>query len=594
MTKKWDETGMEFLEEQNLFDETQAAKLNRANRSGLPELPIPTRVISNGEYMPPPQSADQKRVEQRIHELSEAASRKLGMDRRRFLKSAGGSAAAFIAMNEVFGRFFNVDRIEMFESAAAAEAGPPRDLFVFDDQLHFVRPTSPPGLYHLVKELRALAQGPTAATSDIKSNSLNPKAEPDETGESWGVWNPALVGLPNAPENYQLVQFIKDIYLDSQVTVGLLSNITGGVITPPGEKAPRPPRNYLEARAGEQLTAKQTVAARNFVNEISGSTRMLAHGLLYVGKGNLAYLQQQIDENEPDSFKGYNISAAAKVDNDPNSLMRPWRHDDESVAYPSFELIEKNYRRLKATRPGLNNICVHKGLEPIEAEGVKPWGHPSDLPKAARDWPGLNFITYHSAIRPFFFMRDSFEEVQSGKLREGVPDIRWTTEFAQLCAPYSNCYAELGTTWASTIVSFPTVAAHILGQLLKYFGPDRILFGSDSVWYGSPQWQIEALWRFQIPQELRQRYGYPELTESAKRKILGLNSARLYGIRGVEKGLRPVQFKPLPTDYEKRMTPDFKSLMEMPGYVSDQMAKFRAQYLAMGATPEHSRHGWIM
>ena len=74
-------------------------------------------------------------------------------------------------------------------------------------------------------------------------------------------------------------------------------------------------------------------------------------------------------------------------------------------------------------------------------------------------------------------------------------------------------------------MTFPTVAAHIMGQLMKFMGEDRIVFGSDSVWYGSPQWQIEALWRFQIPEAMREKYGYPALTESAKRKILGLTSA---------------------------------------------------------------------
>src|SRR5207302_5420782 len=88
-----------------------------------------------------------------------------------------------------------------------------------------------------------------------------------------------------------------------------------------------------------------------------------------------------------------------------------------------------------------------------------------------------------------------------------------------------NCYAEIGTTWASSVVTFPTVAAHIMGQVLKFMGEDRVVFGSDSVWYGSPQWQIEALWRFQIPEALREKHGYPALTESAKRKILGLTSA---------------------------------------------------------------------
>src|SRR5207244_193388 len=152
-------------------------------------------------------------------------------------------------------------------------------------------------------------------------------------------------------------------------------------------------------------------------------------------------------------------------------------------------------------------------------------GHPDELPKAARDWPKLNFITYHACIQPNFFLADTLADVQAGKLRGGVPNISWTTEYAQLVQGLPNCYAEIGTTWASSVVTFPTIAAHIMGQLMKFMGEDRIVFGSDSVWYGSPQWQIEALWRFQIPEAMRKKYGYPELTERAKRKILGLNSA---------------------------------------------------------------------
>src|SRR6185295_5083439 len=83
------------------------------------------------------------------------------------------------------------------------------------------------------------------------------------------------------------------------------------------------------------------------------------------------------------------------------------------------------------------------------------------------------------------------------KLRNGVPDLRLLTEFAQLSAPLKNVYAEIGTSFASCVVTFPSVCAHMLGQLLKYMGPERVVFGSDSLWYGAPQWQIEAFWRFQ-------------------------------------------------------------------------------------------------
>src|SRR5437867_13203662 len=81
--------------------------------------PVPTRMISNGEYMPYPQTAKQKRVEARVKELAGRASKRLGVSRRNFLASSGGMAAAFLSMNEAFGsEFFKVDREELFEPAA--------------------------------------------------------------------------------------------------------------------------------------------------------------------------------------------------------------------------------------------------------------------------------------------------------------------------------------------------------------------------------------------------------------------------------------------------------------------------------------------
>jgi hypothetical protein len=537
-------------------------------------------MVSNGEYMPVPQTDGQRRVEARVEELADAASRKLGVSRRTFLAGSGGMAAALLAMNEVYGRVFNVSAAELYEPAAFAEAAPPKDLFVFDDQLHLVRGSRPSPA-----ALRAVAQGPTSAPR-VRSNPFNPRGQKDERGDAWGVWNPTLVGLPIDPAYAHITQFIKDVYLDSQVTVGLLSNVTASMVQVGGQP-PRAPRNAEEAQRGEILTAAQTAAARNFVNEVSGSTRMLCHGLLYVGKGNLKFIQEQIDKHEPDSWKGYNISNSAKVDDDPQSLMRQWRHDDPEVAYPTFELIQTTYDRVKARRPGFNNVCVHKGLAPGPPDPKR--GHPDDLPKAARDWPGLNFITYHACIQPNMFLGAALAEVTGGKLRGGVPDISWTTEYAQLVRDLTNCYAEIGTTWASSVVTFPTVAAHILGQLLKFMGEDRVVFGSDSVWYGSPQWQIQALWRFRIPEPLREKYGYPELTERAKRKILGLTSARLYGIRVVDPG----GYKAVPKDFESRMTPELKTVLEVGQLKKDDMSRMKETYAALAIEPGHTRYGWI-
>ncbi len=579
-SEEWDEIGRIWDEDHGLLDEEQVSKCERADMAEPLRSPIPTRMISNGEYMPVPQTEHQKRVEARIQQLADDASKKLGVSRRQFLASSGGMAAALLAMNEEFGQMFDVSADEMFEPDAFQQASVPQDLFVFDDQLHFVRGSMPSPL-----ALRAVAQGPTAAPR-FERNPFNPEGQLDELGEAWSNWNPALVGLSMDPRYAHITQFIKDVYLDSQVTVGLLSNVTASQVRIGGEQ-PRPPRNAEEAQRAEILTAAQTAAARNFVNDISGSTRMLCHGLLYIGKGNLENIQEQIDQNEPDSWKGYNISNAAKVDEDPNSLMQRWRHDDEEVAYPTFELIQRNFERIRDEKPGFNNICVHKGLAPGPPDPLR--GHPGDLPKAARDWPNLNFISYHACIQPAFLMADTLEDIRAGTMREGVPDIAWTTEYALLVQDLTNCYAEIGTTWASSVVTFPTVAAHIMGQLMKFMGEDRIVFGSDSVWYGSPQWQIEALWRFQIPEQMRERYGYPELTPSAKRKILGLTSARLYGIQAVDTDL----YRPVPEDYESQMSGELKTLLEFGEFRGDNMQRLKDTYAALAIEPNNTRYGWV-
>jgi predicted TIM-barrel fold metal-dependent hydrolase len=95
--------------------------------------------------------------------------------------------------------------------------------------------------------------------------------------------------------------------------------------------------------------------------------------------------------------------------------------------------------------------------------------------------------------------------------------------------PRANVYAELGSTWFC-LIRRPEEAAHVIGKLLLAVGEDRVLWGTDAIWYGSPQPAIDAFRAFQIPADLRDRFGYPELTPDVKAKILGRNAARLYGI----------------------------------------------------------------
>ena len=377
-----------------------------------------------------------------------------------------------------------------------------------------------------------------------------------------------------------------DSSIEGQVFLSGVADLQHVALEPSGGKASDRRIDCVERR--QKVTDQ---------DELAGSRRAMAHGLLYVGRGNLDYIQYQAEHHRPDAWKGYNISNAAKVDSGP---MRQWQHDDENVAYPTFELISKMYRHGKLSKGG-NIIAVHKGL----ARGAPPLAHngyPSDMPKALRDWPNLNFLTYHSCIQDTFFDDQALAEIRASEagtrpLMGGVPNIDWTTPYAIWTGPFRNSYAEIGTTFASSVVTFPTVTAHILGQLLMFKGPNQIVFGSDSLWYGSPQWQIEALWRFKIPEKIRERWGYPELDEQAKRNILGLTSAKLYGL---EPRLGSA-YKPIPAHFERRISDSLKRTLEMPPYDNtlnlqgqdDNLSKWRERYLAIGVEPSRSRYGWI-
>ena len=268
--------------------------------------------------------------------------------------------------------------------------------------------------------------------------------------------------------------------------MGLISNVTAFVSGPSGQNPGTAPLNVEDARTGEILTAKQTAAARDFINELACSRRAMAHGLLYVGRGNLDYIQYRIDNHHPDAWKGYNISNAAKVDSGP---MKPWRHDDENVAYPTFELESRRTSAggswaLGATsspctrvspaarRPSRERLPVRPAqgadrLAPPELHHL-PLVHPGHLLRR----PGVRRDPGHRGRDPTAPQRRSQHRLGHAVRADDQP--------------FKNSYAEIGTTFASSVVTFPTVTAHILGQLMRYKGQRHILFGSDSLWYGSP------------------------------------------------------------------------------------------------------------
>jgi predicted TIM-barrel fold metal-dependent hydrolase len=183
-------------------------------------------------------------------------------------------------------------------------------------------------------------------------------------------------------------------------------------------------------------------------------------------------------------------------------------------------------------KAGLVNVCVHKGLYPPSVTKRFPdlvkYADVSDVGKAAKDWPQLNFIIYHSGFRftggAFALGWEQFEK--TGR-------VDWVTDLAEIPEKFGvkNVYGDLGQIFAQSTVAEPRLCAAMMGQLVKGLGADHVCWGTDAVWTGAPQWQIEALRRLEIPDEMQKKYGFAPLGPAdgaVKRQIFGDNSARLY------------------------------------------------------------------
>lgn len=472
--------------------------------------PVPTQIVSNGEFNPLPQTSEQRRVEARVKELADTLAPRHGLDRRRFLASAAGMAAAFLAMNEVFGRVFEVSPAEAAQpGVAAARADALAGQFIVDCQTHFVRDDfQQTGLLGLAKYAKQ-------------------------------HWNPALVG-ENTLARFKFENYVKEVFVDSDTKIALLSG------------AP------FDDPTWDLLSNDQIAAARAAINRIAGSRRLLAHAVFTPKKpGWMDEVDRAIAQLKPDSWKGYTIGDPLF----PSKLGSFWRLDDEKVAYPFYE---------KIVKAGITTVCIHKGLLPADYEkswpGVWEYATVNDLGKAARDWPQINFVIYHSALRAFLEPPDAAlaEFQQTGR-------IKWATDLAEIPAKYgvSNVYGEIGTAFANSAVANPRFAAALIGTLVRGLGADHVIWGTDSVWYGSPQWQIEAMRRLEIPEDMRRQHGFAPLGPAdglVKTAIFSGNAARLYRL-------------------------DVKAAQ---GEITrDKIAAIRAEYLANGGLRSNRRYGYV-
>ncbi len=456
--------------------------------------PIPTQIVSNEEIPPLPQTPDQKAVELKVKELADAFASKLGTTRREFLKTTGGMATGFLAMNAIYGCSYRVSEDEALDPSAYLE-GRPKNQFIFDAQTHHVKDS---------------IKGPAMFRTMTAKAGLNPD----------------LNGITPGPDTLHRGNFVKEIFFDSDTVMAIM---TGAVIGPPKHHA---------------LPVPDMVETRNLVNQAAGSQRMLSHGLAdpmdpnFVPEG----MDWQVEELKIDGWKCYTGNPTGA-----------WRMDDKDVAYPFFE---------KSLKLGIKNISLHKGL-PLPGRW-ESFFKPDDIMQAAKDFPDLNFIIYHSGMKHMMTMLPPGE---SGIGDDGY--LPWTTDLVRMQKEnpdVTNVYPELGAVFGHSVVTHPEICGHLLGQIIDGFGVDHVIWGTDCIWWGSPQWLIEAFRRYQMPDNLKESFGYADITAANRELIFGRNLAGLYDI-----------------DVEAART----------AIPADSLSQMKSAYIEHGAEPSNTQYGWV-
>lgn len=260
----------------------------------------------------------------------------------------------------------------------------------------------------------------------------------------------------------------------------------------------------------DPLSAEIMDAARRQLEEICDSEgRVLVQGHAQPNQGEL---QAKFDAMEEEAQR-YPVVAWKTY----THAGTGWTLDD-SAGEPIGEAF-----LAKVEEMGIDIVCVHKGFN-LGLNDNPVFHQARDVGPAARNHPDLRFCIYHSGFET---------SVAEGPYDPDAPndgvDLLIKSLEDNAIEPGGNVYAELGGTWRS-VMQDPDTAAHVLGKLLLAVGEDRILWGTDSIWFGSPQDQIQALRTFQISEEFQERYGYPQLTDELKAKIFWRNAAQLHGI----------------------------------------------------------------
>jgi predicted TIM-barrel fold metal-dependent hydrolase len=288
-------------------------------------------------------------------------------------------------------------------------------------------------------------------------------------------------------------EFVKDVFLDSDTDMMVLSFV-------PSRRDASP----LEIESADNV--------RRIVDRMEGNHRLMIHGRVNPNQpGDLEDMPRLKEKFGICAWKTY-----TQWGPDGNGF---YLDDDVGIRFVE-----------EARRLGVKVICVHKGL-PF---GKQSYEHSQcrDIGPIAKRFPDVSFLVYHSG-----FVAEVEEKAYGQNAGgDGIDTLIRSLEESGI-RPGSNVYAELGSTWRF-LMRDPEQAAHGVGKLLKHCGPDNVLWGTDSIWYGSPQDQIQAFRVFQIATEFREKHGYPEITPELRAKIFGLNAMKPYGISADEIKLR--------------------------------------------------------
>ena len=217
---------------------------------------------------------------------------------------------------------------------------------------------------------------------------------------------------------------------------------------------------------------------------------------------------------------------------------------------------------------GLKLISTHKGFS-YQSAKLGHLANPKDVEKAALHNPDFNFVVYHSALKHGPNEGANWLDKDHNNYDPTTGDFEWhriLMDMKKRNPKMNNVYCEIGSFFNVLIIADPVLAMHGIGKNVKYYGSDHVIWGTDCLWWGSPQWAIEAFKRFQISDELCAKFGYKKLTKQDKANIFGLNAARLYKV-------------------------DVKAKRNvLPG---DTLEKLKAEYIDRGGQRSNAAYGWV-